>query len=144
MPDIRSFKWVALIAGVAGSALIAATIWVAAAIYGSFYDTYNAQPRLEVASQSDTPPDTLAVLAADRRSDVRSAVASNRSSGPEALAVLAEDPDSEIRALVGVESQLRARDARRARRRQRPAGTGMCRSEPCNPAGCAGNPRRGS
>ena len=100
VPDIRSFKWVALIAGVAGSALIAATIWVAAAIYGSVYDTYNAQPRLEVASESDTPPDTLAVLAADRRSDVRSAVASNRSSGPEALAVLAEDPDREIRALV--------------------------------------------
>ena len=100
VPDIRSAKWLALIAGVVGSALIAGTIWAAVAIYGSLYDTYNAQPRLEVAPESGTPPDTLAALAADRRSDVRAAVASNRSSGPDALAVLAEDPDHQIRALV--------------------------------------------
>jgi Leucine rich repeat variant len=51
----------------------------------------------ELATNPNTPPETLAVLATDKESYVRWRVAYNPNTPPETLAVLATDNDSCVR-----------------------------------------------
>ena len=53
--------------------------------------------RSAVASNANTPAETLLTLATDQDSDVRSAVASNANTPAETLLTLATDQDSDVR-----------------------------------------------
>jgi hypothetical protein len=53
--------------------------------------------KCRIASDGNTSPETLAVLATDEDSDVRWRVAYNRNTPPETLELLAQDENSDVR-----------------------------------------------
>lgn len=62
---------------------------------------YGAEPeRADLAARSDTPPELLFFLGADRAPAVRARVAANRATPPQADRVLARDEDPAVRAVL--------------------------------------------